>query len=212
MKNGLLGLVFLGLSGLASADVIHVEYSRFYSHVKKLDDEDTNALQFAFGFIHVNEGRLCNIARADIITDKKVIPLNVTPEQRFTVPDEKALKMANAMVEVELDDAANQCDMSVQLETRPDYLKTRYTQDELVFLLDQYRAFFNEMGSFLSFMMPSVQGLMIHFSDKELDATLQGGPAITNGMLVLDEEWIETNRGLSLPATPLRITAKASRN
>ncbi|MFQ3192716.1 MAG: hypothetical protein ACI936_003869, partial [Paraglaciecola sp.] len=33
------------------ADEVEVRYKTFYSHVKKLDNEDTQALQFAFGFM-----------------------------------------------------------------------------------------------------------------------------------------------------------------
>lgn len=206
--------VFLALTMLMSsamAESLQVEYSRFYSHVKKLDEEDTQALQFAFGFIHVNENRLCRITDAKILTDKQDIPLTVTDEGRFTVPDEKALKMADAVVSITLDDQANQCDMSVQLETRPEYLKTNYSHEDLLFLIDQYTAFFNEMGSFLSFMMPSVEGLMFQFADQDLDRVIKNAPHINKGILVLDQSWIEQGRSLSLPEKPLRVTAKASR-
>lgn len=195
-----------------AAEVIEVEYSRFYSHVRKLNDEDTNALQFAFGFIKVGEGRLCEVRDAHIITDKKTMPLDVTDEYRFTVPTERALKMAEARIAIDLADPANQCDMSVQLETRPEYLKQEYSVEDLQFLMGQYRAFFNEMGSFLSFMMPSVQGLVFQFKDADLDATLPNAPRINKGMLILDEKWLEDARRLRLPATPMRVTAKASGN
>jgi len=77
------------------ADVIEVEYKRFYSHTKKLDSEDTQSLQFAFGFVNVRQpGTLCAIRTANIITPKKTLSLEVSPEGRFTVPTEKALKLA----------------------------------------------------------------------------------------------------------------------
>ncbi|BFT30374.1 hypothetical protein D210916BOD24_15500 [Alteromonas sp. D210916BOD_24] len=198
------------VSSVVSAETVNVEYSRFYSHVKKLDNEDTQALQFAFGFVRVGEGRLCAIESASIVTDKKTMALEVTDEYRFTVPDEKALKLANALVRISLTEAANVCDMSVQLETKPDYLKQYYTKDELMFLYDQYEAFFNEMGSFLSFMMPSVKGLMLQFTDKNLDFITPQGPHINNGIMQLDKAWINEAKGLTLPHAPLRITAMAS--
>ena len=107
-----IALSFLIVQPLA-AEVIEVEYKSFYSHVKKLDDEDTNALQFAFGFIKVGEGRLCEVRDAHIITDKKMIPLDVTDEYRFTVPTDRVLKLAEARVSIDLAEPANQCDMSV---------------------------------------------------------------------------------------------------
>ena len=200
-----------GLSGLtAHAESIDVEYSRFYSHVKKLDNEDTQALQFAFGFIRVGEGRLCGINNAEIVTDKQTLPLEVSNEGRFTVPTEKALKLANALVRIDLKEAANVCDMSVQLETKAEYLKQYYSQEELTFLFEQYAAFFNEMGSFLSFLMPSVKGLMIQFDDKNLDFITPQGVQINNGVLQLEQQWISEAKGLTLPRAPLRITAMAS--
>lgn len=195
-----------------AAEVIEVEYSRFYSHVKKLNDEDTNALQFAFGFVKVGEGRLCEVRDAHIITDKKIMPLNVTDEYRFTVPTERALKLAGAKIAIDLAEPANQCDMSVQLETRAEFLKQDYSVEDLQFLMGQYRAFFNEMGSFLSFMMPTVQGLVFQFKDDNLDATLPNAPRINKGTLILDEEWLDDASQLRLPETPMRVTAKASGN
>ncbi|AUC88396.1 MULTISPECIES: DUF2987 domain-containing protein [Alteromonas] len=204
-------VLLLGLMTVDSkAETIDVEYSRFYSHVKKLDNEDTQALQFAFGFLRVGEGRLCGVSSAEIVTDKKTMSLDVSDEGRFTVPTERALKLADALVRISLDEAANVCDMSVQLETKPEYLKTRYTQEELEFIYSQYEAFFNEMGSFLSFMMPTVKGLMIQFKDENLDHTTPQGVTINNGVLHLEQEWISEARGLSLPQAPLRITAMAS--
>ncbi len=194
------------------ADIIDVEYSRFYSHVRKLGSEDTQALQFAFGFLRVGEGRLCDINAATIVTDKQNMPLDVSPENRFTVPTDKVLKMAEAFVRIDLAERANVCDMSVQLETKPEYLKAEYTAEELTMLLDNYRAFFNEMGSFLSFMMPSVEGLMIHFSDDELDSLIKDAPSVNNGMLMLDMEWLEKGKGITLPEKPLRVTAIASKS
>ena len=115
------------VSGFTFSETIDVEYSRFYSHIKKLDNEDTQALQFAFGFIRVGEGRLCGIEPAEIVTDKKNMPLDVSEEGRFTVPAEKALKLANALVRISLEERANVCDMSVQLETKSEYLKQYYS-------------------------------------------------------------------------------------
>ncbi|MBT3134053.1 DUF2987 domain-containing protein [Alteromonas sp. ALT199] len=203
--------LFVGVGSTSvAAETIDVEYSRFYSHVKKLDNEDTQALQFAFGFVRVGEGRLCGVNGASIVTDKKTMPLEVSDEGRFTVPTEKALKLANALIRIDLNERANVCDMSVQLETKPEFLKQYYTKEDLTFLYAQYEAFFNEMGSFLSFMMPSVKGLMIQFDDKNLDFVTPQGVQINNGVLHLEQEWINEAKGLTLPKAPLRVTAMAS--
>ena len=122
------------------AETLDVEYKSFYSHVKKLDDPTTDALRFAFGFQHIAEKRLCHITSAQIVTQKQTLLLQVENHHRFTVPTDKILKMAKAQVVIELDDQANRCDMSVQLETLPSFLKTQYRHDELMLLFNQYQA------------------------------------------------------------------------
>ena len=189
------------------AETLEVEYSSFYSHVKKLDDPDTDALRFAFGFQHIAEERLCHISSAQIVTQKQTLTLTVENNNRFTVPTDKILKMAKAKVVIELDDQANQCDMSVQLETLPSFLKIHYSHDDLLLLFNQYQAFFDEMGGFLSFMMPSAEGLLFHFSsDVHLPKSLQ--PLLDKqGKLVLTKTWMMQQKELELPNKPLRITA-----
>lgn len=204
------GFLVMAFALPAYSEVLQMEYSRFYSHVRKLDNEDTDALQFSFGFVRVGENRLCDITSAHIVTQKQTFELDVTDEERFTVPTDKALKMAEAVVRIDMVEPINVCDMSVQLETKPEHVKQSYTAEELSQLYQQYEAFFNEMGSFLSFMMPSVTGLLIQFEDLDLTVYEENQPRITNGMLRLDKEWLEQGNDLQLPEKPLRITAIAS--
>ena len=189
------------------ADTLEVDYSSFYSHVKKLDSPETDILRFAFGFQHISENRLCRIVNAKIHTQKQTIDLDVENNSRFTVPTDKILKMAKAKVILELDDQANQCDMSVQLETLPDYLKKQYTQEEVSLLLTQYQAFFEKMGGFLSFMMPSVEGLLFHFEPEVQVSEQNLGLVDSNGKVSLKLPWFKRQQGLYFTIAPLRITA-----
>lgn len=210
----LLGSLWAGqtqASAAAEAE-LSIDYSRFYSHIRKLSGEDTQALQFAFGFVHVQSGQLCHISNARIVTPKQTMPVTISAEQRFTLPSEKALQLADAVVQLSLAEPANQCDMSVQLETKAAYLKQAYSSEELSVLVEQYSAFFNEMGSFLSFMMPSVKGLTFQFADDNLTVPLKHGLMIQGGMLQLPTTWLSQQKSLTLPATPVRITAIASRD
>ncbi|MDF2179859.1 DUF2987 domain-containing protein [Aliiglaciecola sp. CAU 1673] len=192
------------------AEPLEIEYSALYSHVKKLDEESMPSLQFAFGFVHVGTRQLCDITSAYIHTQKQDMPLVVSKEQRFTVPNERALKLANATVRLELGQAANQCDMSVQLETKPEVLKSQYNIEELRGLFAEYDAFFDEMGGFLSFMMPDVKGLMLQMPEGSGAASLNDQPValpVQNGRWVLDKAFLEGQGQLTLPVSPLRITA-----
>ncbi|GBL02919.1 DUF2987 domain-containing protein [Glaciecola sp. KUL10] len=204
------GLLALGSNDIKSEE-IEVSYKSFYSHVRKLNNEDTKGLQFAFGFMHIESGRLCTINSARISTQKQQIPLIVSPENRFTIQSEKALRLANALVVVDIQEAANKCDMSVQLETKPELLKATYTSQELTSIYQQYQAFFNEMGSFLSFMMPTVKGLTIQFADQDLSVILGDQDRIIAGTMNLSEGRLNELDVLELPSMPLRITALASK-
>ena len=133
--------------------------------------------------------------------------MTVENHTRFTVPVDKVLRMAKAKVAIELNDNANQCDMSVQLETQPQYLKSVYSFEDLNGLLIQYQAFFSNMGSFLSFMMPSAEGLVLHFGAAHTLPSDVSGIPILNGKMTLNQDWFKKRQGLSLPVQPLRITA-----
>ena len=201
-------IVMVGTSHITLAETLEVEYKRFYSHTKKLNNEDTQDLQFAFGFINVRKpGVLCTVHSAEVVTQKVTLPLNVSPEYRFTVPTEKALKLAEAKIRIDLAEHANQCDMSVQLETTKALLKTTYNTSELNNIYQQYSAFFNAMGSFMSFMMPSVEGINFQFSDPNLDIVINNDLRIEQGMLRIKKPQLAQLKQLKLPVKPLRITA-----
>lgn len=204
-------LLILGLSNTVNADTLSVEYKTFYSHLNKLSSDDTNALQFAFGFINIHTKKLCKINSAKISTEKQEIVVEVTPEQRFTLPTDKILRLAKALVILELEEASNICDISVQLETKPEYLKTNYTKQDLAFIYQQYVTFFDDIGSFMSFMMPEVDGIVIQFTEKTLNRTLPNGINIIDGILTIQENKLATLNEVLLPQEPLRITAKTSK-
>jgi hypothetical protein len=164
-------------------------------------------LRFAFGFKHIAQQRLCVIKNAKIVTQKQLIPLVIEDTYRFTVPVDKILKMAKAKVVIDFDDNANQCDMSVQLETLPNFLKLKYQVEELQLIFAQYQAFFDEMGGFLSFMMPAPEGLLIHFNKDVVLPTALQPLSDEQGRLAFSSDWLEQASDVQLPAKPLRITA-----
>lgn len=201
----------LSVSNNAFAEELQVAYKTFYSHVRKLDSNDTNALQFAFGFMNIHSKSLCEIQSARISTQKQQIPIQITPEYRFTLPSEKALRLADAIVIMQLKEAANICDISVQLETKPEYLHKSYDRDELQMLYQQYTEFFDSVGGFMSFMMPKVSGLTFQFADKELQHDLNKGMKISNGSLTISADEIDNLNSIELPKAPMRITANTTK-
>ena len=210
MKQFLVSLAMLSAAVPALAETLVVEYSSFYSHVRKIDKEETSALQFAFGFLNVRDKTLCTIKDAFINTQKQNISLTVSPEQRFTVPNEKALKMAKANVVIELEEAANLCDMSVQLETKSEFLHKQYGSDELMTLHSQYQEFFDNMGGFLSFLMPGTEGLVFHFEDTPVINNVPQGVTTDGFKVVVPESVIEAGNALVFALPPKRITALMS--
>jgi hypothetical protein len=161
--------------------------------------------------MHNTKKQLCTINSAELITQKQDIEVEVNQANRFTLPVEKALKLANAVVTIELVEPSNQCDMSVQLETKPALLNKDITADQLRSVMTQYDEFFDNMGSFLSFLMPSVDGLIIllpNDSTYNNDNMPQG--SVEGNKLTLTKEWIDNNQDIiELPISPIRITAIA---
>ncbi|WP_340680817.1 DUF2987 domain-containing protein [Paraglaciecola sp.] len=202
-------LLLLAVLGQACfAGQLEVEYSSFYSHLKKIDKEDLNALQFAFGFKKVEKSTLCHINHAAVITQKVTFPVEINAFERFTLPTEKALKMAKAVVSLDLTEPNNQCDMSVQLETKAEYLKTNYSVADLAMLNEQYKTFFDDMGSFLSFLMPSTKGLKLVFAQPPQVNSQHDGLSIVANELILSDDWLEAmSSELILAEKPLRIMA-----
>jgi hypothetical protein len=191
-----------------STQLLEVAYKTFYSHTRKLSGDDITALRFAFGFTNIHaESSLCHIDNAYIHTQKVDIPLIVSAEQRFSIPSEKALSLADAKIMLAIREQTNHCDINVQIETLPEYLKEQYTQADMSFILNQYMAFFDEMGGFMSFLMPQVSGLQLRFEDDTLNADLGNQLSIVQGILRLSKAQIGALKDITLPRAPLRITA-----
>ncbi|KXI30838.1 DUF2987 domain-containing protein [Paraglaciecola hydrolytica] len=192
----------------AYAGQLELEYSSFYNHLKKIDKEDLSALQFSFGFKKVQEAKLCQINKAQLVTQKVTLPIEINSDYRFTLPTEKALNMAKAVVSIELTEPNNQCDMSVQLETKAEYLNSTYSVADLALLNAQYQEFFADMGSFLAFLMPTTNGLKLVFSQPPQIVSKQAGVVIAGNEISLNNEWLKTmSHELVFTEKPLRITA-----
>jgi hypothetical protein len=192
----------------AWANTLDMEYASFYSHLRKIDNADMAALQFSFGFKKVAENRLCQITEGHLITQKVTMDIVITEEQRFTLPTEKALKLANAVVSLKLQEVANQCDLSVQLETKPTFLRQHYSAAELQNLSEQYAEFFDAMGGFLDFLMPSSTGLVLHFAQPPILDVQEAGLTVKGNDLMISQTWIDANKNpLNFMVKPLRITA-----
>lgn len=156
-------LLLLSILFPVHAGELRLDYSSFYSHLRKIDDDELRSLQFAFGFLNVRTGDLCTPQKALVHTDKKDIPVVITEQKRFVLPTEKALKLAKAEVHIQLVEANNQCDLSVLLEVKPELINDGVNAKELQDYFTSFEAFFDKMGGFLSFMMPSPEGLNLVF-------------------------------------------------
>ena len=154
------------------AGELHLDYGSFYSHLKKLNNEELAPLQFAFGFVNVRSGNLCEVQRVKVHTDKQDIPVEVNAKNRFVLPYEKALKLAKAEVWVNLKEANNQCDLSVQLEVNPVLFSQGVSRQQLQDYFLAFDAFFDKMGGFLSFMMPSPEGVGLRFKAGSAEQTV----------------------------------------
>lgn len=209
----LLGLLAIPLSFVSNAELLQLEYSSFYSHLRKLNQEELGPLTFAFGFKQVTKKTLCNINSAYIHTDKQDIDITVDSRQRFVLPTEKALQLARAEVFIELRQPANQCDLSVQLEVKSEHIPDVITATDLTQYYAAFEAFFDEMGGFMSFLMPSPDGVTVYFN-AEPNSSAQNAPWLphwdsNSNALALSHEQFSLLDNAAIPKRTIgHITAK----
>lgn len=196
-------------SGAHSTDNKHyflkVEYKNFYTHLRKLDPQHLPHLHFAFGFILPKSKSTCAIDDVLIHTPKKDIPIAISSANRFSLPRERALKLADAEVHIQFqsqffDDygvTAEACDLSVRLEANLRQQAT-LSAKELQALNADFKSFFENMGiGLFSFMMPEPQGIKIHLQGHYVNDRSHGlfhGMAISNGTVLLADNWISRNQ------------------
>lgn len=78
------------------------------------------------------------------------------------------------------------------------------------FIQSQYMAFFDEMGGFMSFLMPQVSGLQMRFADETLNHSVNQYVSIVQGVLRISSQQLNELNTINLPQAPLRITALTS--
>lgn len=161
-------------SQFAYSGELRLDYSSFYSHLRKIDNEELHSLQFAFGFVNVRSKELCQPTNIFVHTDKKDIPIEINANRRFVLPTEKALKLAKAELHIQLIEPNNQCDLSVLLQVNPELLADGVTSTELQVYFETFVEFFDKMGGFLPFMMPSPEGLHLKFANNSEEPLTMG--------------------------------------
>lgn len=216
-KNIFLALSILLFSSITNAvseqtQITEIEYKVFYSHLRKLDPEEFDALQFAFGFKKHNSDEMCQLRKVLIHTPKKDMDVRVTAQNRFTLPKEKALKLAEATVKLDFDYAPSKCDMSVLLQANPEWLGEEITSDKLRYLNNQFKAFFDSMGGGLfSFLMPETKGIKLHlnsdYASQQLHLNNQQGITYQGELLFVADQWIKVNQQILPVGAISHITA-----
>lgn len=197
-------------SSNTKSPMLKVAYKNFYTHLRKLDPQTLPRLHFAFGFVLPESKALCPLDEVFIHTPKKDIPIAIFNTNRFSLPRERALKLADAEVYIRFKAdffeqhavTAEACDLSVRLEA--DLLQhTTLSVPDLQALNADFKTFFDNMGiGLFSFMMPETQGIKIHLQPSNTtdgDTTdkpeeLFHGVTIANGVVFLDDNWIGRNQ------------------
>ncbi|WP_438865433.1 DUF2987 domain-containing protein [Neptunicella sp.] len=193
-------ILFTLLTASVIAEPLNVDYGAFYSHLRKIDDKKLDKLEFAFGFKLVGETRLCQINSGLIHTQKVDLPIHIRDDNRFVLPTEKALKLADAQVQLDLVEPANQCDMSVQIQVKPELIQSNLSITALSAIMEQFDQFFDDMGSFLSFLMPSPEGILLQFKSDQVpqisvNNKLSTDLTVNQHQLILTRNWLSTHQG-----------------
>lgn len=211
-------ITWLLLTTNAFAEALNVEYSAFYAHLRKIDDKQLDKLEFAFGFKHVGATQLCQINSALIHTQKVDLPITIRADRRFVLPTEKALKLADAQVQLDLVEPANQCDMSVQIQVKPELIQSNLSIIALSAIMEQFDQFFDNMGSFLSFLMPSPEGILLQFKSDQVpqisvNNKLSTDLTVNQHQLILTRNWLSTHQGtMQFTPAPSKISVYVSQD
>lgn len=197
----LLGILLVSTLSFAEPNTpVEIEYKVFYSHLRKLDPEKFEALQFAFGFIKHNASAMCPLSKVTIHTPKKDIEVEIATSNRFTLPKERALKLADATVLLNFDtDDAADCDMSVLLQANPEWINSELNAEQIRYLNSQFKTFFESMGaSLFSFLMPETKGLKLHlkpeFKNHHFSESHYKSIERKGDLLLVGDSWISDNQ------------------
>lgn len=187
--------------GVAEHETLVVPYKQFYQHVRRLDPEEHPDLQMVFGFAHQSTQQMCKIKRAFIHTAKQDIPLP-SIEHRFAVPRERALLLAEAVVTIDFQHAKQHCNISVLLKAKLDKWShlSFLSADALRDIDRQFQHFFENVGSFLTFLVPKTLGIKLHFSASSTEQAMSMGvpstavtTSVQGAIWHLSRSWLQHN-------------------
>lgn len=204
----LLLTIFLFVSSSVYASEMVIEYKRFYSHLNKLDSETMPSLIYTFGLLAQQPTQFsCQINSAYIHTQKVDLPLQINAFGRFSLPLEKALKLAGATIHLDIEGSEQVCDMSMSVEVDPQLLTVRPTQQQLNVWHSEFNVFFDEVGGMLAFMLPSVSGLVLHYAEPVRLAVMQSAASQHDNQLSLPATLFATFAQQNVQQIPYRVTA-----
>ncbi|MFC0117284.1 DUF2987 domain-containing protein [Pseudoalteromonas xiamenensis] len=170
MKSSIIGLSLMVLAPIANASEFVVSYDGFYDRLKVMDKGQYEYAQINFYLVDSATLKPCEIKSGKLITENNSLPLSYTENAQLLLPLDKQLDADKAVIVVEPQNPAHECQLKMQIEAPSIKLKqlntavVKQVNDEFDDLLTNLSGFF--IGKLLSFLLPSQKGIQIEFEDE----------------------------------------------
>ncbi len=132
---------------------------------------------------------------------------SIPVSQELPLPIDNHLRKVNPDVFVDVDESAGTCNMTYQVMSAsiPDELSADY----LGILLPQMQTMMSDLGGmFASWFMPDVKGVVLHFSEENLNLTSNSGTefSVKAGKVIIDASQLAKGETIRFETKPLKIT------
>ncbi|MGF1786590.1 DUF2987 domain-containing protein [Photobacterium swingsii] len=198
----------LFMSQAATAQNIELRYSALHGKLKQNIKEGHDDVRIALYLVNQATGKVCDVKKGWMQKEEHYEELVIPESNELVVPVDKNLRQANPDVTFVIDDGIT-CDMSMQVIANTQFDDT-ISKSDIEKLVPQMNNMMSDLGGmFSSWFMPSVEGVVVHFSDvanKRIVTNKDNVYTIKDNKLVLQLSQLKDNEQVRLPSAPTKIT------
>ncbi|MBW8186598.1 DUF2987 domain-containing protein [Shewanella nanhaiensis] len=205
MKKSLLFSCLIVACSSLQAAPISLEYQGFYQRLKQVNKGHYPLVELAF-FVPGKDK--CHIKSGTISTEKESFPLTITKDQRLFLPFDDKLKSDRALINLDIEGQAENCNISMQVRAKQ--TKLNYAQSELLEIQAQMDALLDEMQGFpMRYFSADIAGINFVFeSDSKVSVKIDGEEQLVSGSLKLSREQLSQLKALELSSKPKVISPR----
>ncbi|MCG9696668.1 DUF2987 domain-containing protein [Shewanella sp. Isolate11] len=201
MHRVIIAVLLLGSSFITTAAPISLEYQGFYARLKTLNAGHFPLVDIAFSVPKQNG---CLIETGYISTEKERFPLVITEQQRIFIPFDDTLKSERALINLQMQDDAQQCGIAMQIRAKQ--TQQIYQQAELIALKADMNNLLNKLQGFpMRYFSADIDGISFQFEDSA-SVIIDGKQQQTNHQFSLSSDQIELLSELKFSVQPIVVS------